>query len=129
MSGQEVALIIAAVLGGGGLASFITKLAVQKRQNKKQDVDNFQVLFNEIRKDINRLRDEQAEERKQWASERKVFNDKIDGLNERIRNQDKSLHAKEIEVTELRGKVNLLQSQLDTYREVHTPTKSVTIKT
>lgn len=129
MSGQEVAVIIGSVLGGGGLGAFITKIWNQKRLDSKQNVNNFQTLFNEISKDVGRVRDEQAEERKQWAEERKAFNLKIDKLNELIRNQDKALHAKEVEVTELRGQVNLLQSQLDTYREVHTSAKNVTIKT
>ncbi len=129
MNGQEVAVIIGSVLGGGGLGAFITKIWNQKRLDSKQNVNNFQTLFNEISKDVGRVRDEQAEERKQWAEERKAFNLKIDKLNELIRNQDKALHAKEVEVTELRGQVNLLQSQLDTYREVHTSAKNVTIKT
>ena len=129
MNGQEVAVIIGSVLGGGGLGAFITKIWNQKRLDSKQNVNNFQTLFNEISKDVGRVRDEQAEERKQWAEERKSFNLKIDKLNELIRNQDKALHAKEVEVTELRGQVNLLQSQLDTYREVHTASKNVTIKT
>lgn len=128
MSGQEIGQIIIALLGGGGIATLVTKIASQRRLNKGQDVKNFQVLFNEIRKDINRLRDEQAEERKQWADERKEFNGKIDRLNERVRNQDKALHAKEIEVTELTGKVNLLQAQLNTYKDAHNPTKNVNIK-
>lgn len=129
MNGQEVAVMIGSVLGGGGLGAFITKIWNQKRLDGKQNVNNFQTLFNEISKDVGRVRDEQAEERKQWAEERKAFNLKIDKLNELIRNQDKALHAKEVEVTELRGQVNLLQSQLDTYREVHTSAKNVTIKT
>ncbi len=129
MNGQEVAVIIGSVLGGGGLGAFITKIWNQKRLDSKQNVNNFQTLFNEISKDVGRVRDEQAEERKQWAEERKTFNLKIDKLNELIRNQDKALHAKEVEVTELRGQVNLLQSQLDTYREVHASAKNVTIKT
>lgn len=129
MNGQEVAVIIGSVLGGGGLGALITKIWNQKRLDSKQNVNNFQTLFNEISKDVGRVRDEQAQERKQWAEERKAFNLKIDKLNELIRNQDKALHAKEVEVTELRGQVNLLQSQLDTYREVHTSAKNVTIKT
>lgn len=129
MNGQEVAVIIGSVLGGGGLGALITKIWNQKRLDSKQNVNNFQTLFNEISKDVGRVRDEQAQERKQWAEERKAFNLKIDKLNELIRNQDKALHAKEVEVTELRGQVNLLQSQLDTYREVHTSSKNVTIKT
>lgn len=129
MNGQEVAVIIGSVLGGGGLGAFITKIWNQKRLDSKQNVNNFQTLFNEISKDVGRVRDEQAEERKQWAEERKAFNLKIDKLNELIRNQDKALHAKEVEVTELRGQVNLLQSQLDTYREVQASAKNVTIKT
>ena len=129
MNGQEVAVIIGSVLGGGGLGALITKIWNQKRLDSKQNVNNFQTLFNEISKDVGRVRDEQAEERKQWAEERKTFNLKIDKLNELIRNQDKALHAKEVEVTKLRGQVNLLQSQLDTYREVHTSAKNVTIKT
>lgn len=129
MNGQEVAVIIGSVLGGGGLGAFITKIWNQKRLDSKQNVNNFQTLFNEISKDVGRVRDEQAQERKQWAEERKTFNLKIDKLNELIRNQDKALHAKEVEVTELRGQVNLLQSQLDTYREVQTSAKNVTIKT
>ncbi len=126
---EELAILLGALLGGGGIGAIITKVWSQKRLDKKQDVSNFQVLFDEERKDINRLRDEQAEERKQWAEERKSFNTKIDKLNELIRNQDQALHAKELEVTKLQGQVNLLQSQLDTYREVHTASKNVTIKT
>lgn len=129
MNGQEVAVIVGSILGGGGLGAFITKIWNQKRLDGKQNVSNFQTLFNEISKDVGRVRDEQAEERKQWAEERKAFNLKIDKLNELIRNQDKALHAKEVEVTELRGQVNLLQSQLDTYREVHAASKNVTIRT
>ena len=129
MSGQEIAVIVGSVLGGGGLGALITKIWNQKRLDSKQNVNNFQTLFNEISKDVGRVRDEQAEERKQWAEERKAFNLKIDKLNELIRNQNKALHAKEVEVTELRGQVNLLQSQLDTYREVHNSAKNVTIKT
>lgn len=127
MDGQGIAAVIGAV--SGGLVTMIGAFFVQKRRNKSQDVSNFQVLFDEVRKDINRLRDEQADERKQWADERKAFNSKIDKLNELIRNQDKALHAKEIEVTQLTGKVDLLQSQLDTYREFHPSAKNVTIKT
>lgn len=129
MSGEEIAILIGSVLGGGGLGAFITKIWSQKRLDKKQDVNNFQILFNEISKDVGRIRDEQREERKQWAEERKAFNTKIDKLQELIRTQDKQLHAKEIEVTQLTGKVDLLKSQLDTYRDNHPATKNVTIKT
>lgn len=128
MTGQQIALVIGSVLGGGGLGAFITRIWNQKRLDNIQDVNNFQTLFNEISKDVGRVRDEQREERKQWADERKVLSGKIDTLNELIRNQDKALHAKEIEVSELRGQVNLLQSQLDTYRESQTvAAKNVTI--
>ncbi len=119
MTGQQIALVIGSILGGGGLGAFITRIWNQKRLDSIQDVNNFQTLFNEISKDVGRVRDEQREERKQWADERKVLSGKIDTLNVLIRNQDKALHAKEIEVSELRGQVNLLQSQLDTYRESH----------
>lgn len=129
MSGQEIAIILGSILGGGGIGALVTKIWNQKRLDNKQDVNNFQTLFNEISKDVGRVRDEQAQERKQWAEERKAFNVKIDKLNDLIRNQDKALHAKEIEVSELRGQVNLLQSQLDTYRETHSgnAAKNVTI--
>lgn len=128
MTGQQIALVIGSILGGGGLGAFITRIWNQKRLDSIQDVNNFQTLFNEISKDVGRVRDEQREERKQWADERKILNGKIDTLNELIRNQDKALHAKEIEVSELRGQVNLLQSQLDIYRESQTvAAKNVTI--
>ncbi len=127
---QSIAIIIGSVLGGGGLGALITKIWTQKRLDEQQDVGNFQTLFNEISKDVGRVRDEQREERKQWADERTVLNSKIEKLNELIRNQDKALHSKEIEVSELRGQVNLLQSQLDNYRDVHSSTaKNVTIST
>lgn len=130
MDPQNIAIIIGSILGGGGLGALITKVWTQKRLDGKQNVNNFQTLFNEISKDVGRVRDEQAQERKQWAEERKSFNAKIDKLNELIRNQDKALHAKEVEVSELRGQVNLLQSQLDNYRDVHTSAaKNATIKT
>lgn len=131
MDGQDISAIIGAL--GGSVVTVVTMLFVQRRKNKllsnTQNVNNFQVLFDEVRKDINRLRDEQADERKQWADERKSFNSKIDKLNELIRNQAKALHSKELEVTKLQGQVNLLQSQLDTYREIHSVSKNVTIKT
>lgn len=129
MNLEEIAILLGALLGGGGIGALITRVRSAKRLDKKQDVDNFQVLFNTISKDVGRIRDEQREERKQWAEERKTFNIEISKLRDLIRTQDKQLHAKEVEVTQLTGKVNLLQSQLDTYREVHTAAKNVTIKT
>lgn len=126
MDGNSVSAIIGAL--GGFLVTVVGAFFVQRRLNKKQATDNFQILFDEIRKDIGRVRDEQTQERKQWAEERKSFNDKIDKLQELIRTQDRTIHSKEIEVTELRGKVELLQSQLDTYRDAHAA-KNVTVNT
>jgi len=124
MSGEEIAIILGALLGGGGIGAIITRIMSARRLDKKQEVGNFQILFNEISKDIARVRDEQREERKQWADERKTFSSEIAKLRDLIRTQDKQLHAKEIEVTQLTGKVDLLQSQLETYREARTASKS-----
>lgn len=129
MSGQEIAVVAGSIIGGGGIGAMITRVMSARRLDKKQEVSNFQVIFNEISKDVGRVRDEQREERKQWAEERKAFNNEIAKLRDLIRTQDKQLHAKEIEVTQLTGKVDLLQSQLETYREIHAPSKNVTIKT
>lgn len=128
MDSTGIAPVISAA--SAAAATLLGAWFVQKRRNKSQDVSNFQILFNEVSKDVGRVRDEQREERKQWSEERKAFNADLSKLRDLIRTQDKALHAKEIEVTQLTGKVDLLQSQLDAYREFHSGnTKNVTIKT
>lgn len=59
---------------------------------------------------IKQLQDEQREERKQWADERRAFNLKIDHLSS-------ALQSKEIEVVELKGQVNLLTDRLGRYEQ------------
>lgn len=119
----------------GAVIAIATMFFVQRRTNKKNNSDiistNYQTLLDEVRADISRLRTEQADERRQWAEERKMLNAKIDKLQDLIRSQDKALHAKEVEVAELRGQVNLLQAQLNQYTEAHTAknNKTVTVNT
>lgn len=61
---------------------------------------------------VSQLRAEQREERKQWADERKVFNEKIDKLQDQARLDARQLHTKELEVATLTGKVNVLEERL-----------------
>ena len=61
---------------------------------------------------VSQLRAEQREERKQWADERKVFNEKIDKLQDQARTDARQLHTKELEVATLTGKVNVLEERL-----------------
>lgn len=110
----------------GAIVTFVAMMFRQHRMNKNNDTKNYQVLFGELRTDINRLRDEQAEERKQWSDERKAFNEKIDKLQNLIRNQDKAYHAKEIEVTKLQGQVDVLNEKLNIYQEARS-IKQVTV--
>ena len=126
---------IAAIIGaaGGAVVTFIGAWFRQRRLSARSKnismVDNYQTLYVELRKEIGRIREEQIEERKQWSNERQSFNEKIDKLQEIIRTQDKASHAKDIEVTELRGKVELLTTQLEIYKDAHIAAKNVTIKT
>lgn len=130
MDGNGIAAIVGAT--GGAAVALIGAFFNQRRLSKKQDstsiTSNYQLMFDGLRKDIGRLRDEQNDDRKQWAEERKLFNDKIDKLQELVRDQDKALHAKEVEVTELRGRIEVLTVQLETYRAA-TPTKAITVNT
>lgn len=118
MDGQVVAGVIGAA--GGVVIALVGSVLSHKRLSRKfQDSSmssNYQKLFEELRSDVSRLRDEQAEERKQWADERKDFNAKIGKLQEQLRSQDKAVQAKEVEVAELRGEVRALTVQLETYR-------------
>lgn len=61
---------------------------------------------------VAQLRAEQREERKQWAEERKMFNEKIDKLQDQARLDARQLHVKELEVANLTGKVNVLEERL-----------------
>lgn len=62
--------------------------------------------------DINQIREEQREERKQWALERAALNDKIDKMQEQAREDAKAIHRKDIEVVELRAEVKVLTERL-----------------
>lgn len=110
---------VSAVIGASTtlLISVVGGVLFHKRQMKKQSnqsmVGNFQALFNEVRTDVSNLREEQREERKQWANERLALYKTVDELREQN-------HTKEIEVVRLRGEVRLLTTQLDAYRSSQT---------
>lgn len=132
MAVEGTAALIVALGGLGGFAALIgTVLAYRRATNADKNssmVSNYQTLYKELRTDVNRIRDEQREERKQWADERKDLHGKIETLQTLIRDQDKALHAKEIEVTELRGRIEVLTVQLETYKSAP-PTKAITVNT
>jgi septal ring factor EnvC (AmiA/AmiB activator) len=106
-----------------------------KKFNNTSMVNNYQTLYMEMRKDIGRIRDEQREERKQWAEERKRLNSEIADMRKLLREQDGQMHEKDIKVTELTGKIETLTVKLQMYEDsstvVKTPTttKTVTVTT
>jgi hypothetical protein len=117
----------------GAASTFSIGVLVQRRLNRKQNniamQDNFQALYEELRKDIARVRTEQADERKQWAEERIHFNKTIVELQKQLRDQDQTMHSKDIEVVKLRGEVKWLTTQLETYKNTHTVKEtSTTVK-
>ena len=130
---EKIAVIIAALGGLTGLSGLVGTILAYRRISKKDSnasmVTNFQSLYDELRQDIGRLRDEQREERKQWSEERKLFGEKIEKLQGQLRDQDILLHKKDITVTQLRGEVNTLSAQLEVYKAMSSTKKEVTVNT
>lgn len=125
MDGHGIALVIGAV--GGSSGAFLVSWLTQRRKGKRLDSDlmqdNFQTLYVELRQEISRIRQEQSEERMQWADERKELYKKLDS-------QTALMHTKDIEIIELKAKVSVMEVQLKSYEDRNnTPTKQVTIKT
>lgn len=125
MDSQGIALVIGAI--GGSVSSLIVNWLVQRRKGKRLDSnlmqDNYQTLYLEMRKEISRIQSEQAEERKQWAEERKE-------LYKRLDDQTTLIHAKDIEIVELKAKVSIMEVQLRSYEDnINNTASQATIKT
>ncbi|MBJ8343929.1 hypothetical protein [Antrihabitans sp. YC2-6] len=114
--------IVSAV--SGLLAGVIPTILVQRRLFRK-DVSNaadahLKTFYNTVNdqiktlderytQEIQGLKTEQRDERKQWAEERKHLNAKIDTLST-------ALHSKELEGAELKGQVLVLTERLSHYQ-------------
>ncbi|MEW1950666.1 hypothetical protein AB0280_15555 [Pseudarthrobacter sp902506025] len=112
---------------GGALIGILGAVLINNRKNRKSaasladaHLKTFYETMNSALTDqekrhsdsIAQLRAEQREERKQWADERKAFNERIDKLQDQARLDGRQLHAKELEVANLTGKVNVLEERL-----------------
>ena len=123
---EHVAPVLAPVItAAGGIAAtalaYRYKMRKQESEGENAHLTTFYDTMNSALREqekrhsdsINQIREEQREERKQWAAERIALNEKIERLQE-LRAQDaKAIHSKEIEVVELRGEVKVLTERLN----------------